>query len=498
VTSKKALGRNGRKFLLAGSGPAFLIGASLLSATAAQAESLRDALVSACGSNPTLMSAREQLRALDAGVPLARADGLPSVNAVANETEYLRQNALSSSTDIPRLLTVTGSASLPLYAGGAVRNAMNAANTRVIAGRGDLAAAESNVFTQAVTAYLDVIRTEAIVKLNKNQVQALEVNLKATSDRFKIGDVTRTDVAQSQSRLALAVGTLRNAEANLVQARETYIQVVGAVPGKLDAPPPLPNLPATAEEALDFALDHNPDLQAARERSKAAGYDTDVARASRLPKVSLVANAAHYDYLNALNYPALPSFTPPQRFNTADVGLRVTVPLYQGGRPSAQIKQAQAREGQAMDTQIGTERQVVANVRAAFSNYRAANEVITATQTAVDAAELSLRGVRAENGVGNRTILDILNAEQELINAQVQLVTARRNAYVAGFTLLSTMGRAQAKDLGLDGGALYDPDQHYRSARREYTDWGGDKVQGGGKPKRTIDTPTQNGTTHDQ
>ncbi|RVU05046.1 hypothetical protein EOE18_09940 [Novosphingobium umbonatum] len=487
----------GRKFLLAASGPAFLTGAFLSGSTAAQAESLRDALVSAYGSNPTLMSAREQLRALDAGVPLARADGLPSLSATASETEYVRQNP-ASTTNLPRMVSATGTLTIPLYNGGAVRNALNAANTRVIAGRGDLAAAESNVFTQAVTAYLDVIRTEATVKLNRNQVQALEVNLKATSDRFKIGDVTRTDVAQSQSRLALAVGTLRNAEASLVQARETYIQVIGAAPGKLDAPPPLPNLPATAEEALDYALDHNPDLQAARERSKAAGYDTDVAGASRLPRLSMVANANYVDYLDQLalrgNFPVPIA----QRATTADVSLRLTVPLYQGGRPSAQIKQAQAREGQAMDTQIATERQVVANVRAAFSNYRAANEVITATQTAVDAAELSLRGVRAENGVGNRTILDILNAEQELINAQVQLVTARRNAYVAGFTLLSTMGRAQAKDMGLDGGTLYDPDQHYRSARREYTDWGGDKIQGGGKPKRTIDTPAQNGTTRDQ
>jgi outer membrane protein len=132
---------------------------------------------------------------------------------------------------------------------------------------------------------------------------------------------------------------------------------------------------------------------------------------------------------------------------------------------------------------------------AAFSSYRAANEIIASTQTAVDAAELSLRGVRAENSVGNRTVLDILNAEQELINAQVQLVTAQRNAYVAGFNLLAAMGRAGAKDLGLDAGTLYDPETHYRAIHGTMNDWAGDKVQGGGKPTRTVDTVAQTGST---
>jgi outer membrane protein len=188
----------------------------------------------------------------------------------------------------------------------------------------------------------------------------------------------------------------------------------------------------------------------------------------------------------------------PQSSNTGDFGIRATIPLYQGGRPSAQIKQAQAREGQALDNEIAAERSVIAAVRAAFSNYRAAGEIITATQTAVDSAELSLRGVRAENSVGNRTVLDILNAEQELVNAQLQLVTARRNAYVAGFSLLSAMGRVGAKELGLDGGALYDPTEHYRSARGTLSDWGSDKIQGGGLPTRTVDTKAQTGSIQGQ
>jgi len=222
-------GRVTRKLLLLGC-PAMVLVAPML-----HAEDLRSALAATYASNPTLLGAREQLRAADAGVPLARADGLPSMNATANETEYVRQNT-ASTTDMPRMVTAVGTLTVPLYSGGGVKNAIRAADTRVIAGRNDLRSTEAGVFTQAVTAYLDVIRTEAIVRLNRAQVQTLVTNLKATSDRFQIGDVTKTDVAQSQSRLAVAQGNLRSAEASLVQARETYIQIIGHEAGELTRP----------------------------------------------------------------------------------------------------------------------------------------------------------------------------------------------------------------------------------------------------------------------
>ncbi|NBC37993.1 TolC family outer membrane protein [Novosphingobium sp. FSY-8] len=458
------------------------------------AEELRDALASAYASNPTLLAARDQLRATDAGVPLARADGLPSLSASVQEMENVQQSRLSSgSTYMPRVFSMSGALSVPVFSGGAVRNAVHAAETRVVAGRADLRAVESGVFSQTVTAYLDVIRTEAIVRLNMAQVQTLEVNLKATSDRFQIGELTRTDVAQSQSRLALAQGNLRSAEAAHAVARETYIQVVGKPAGQLASPPALTAVPANVEDAVAYALDHNPDLLAAHERARAAGFDRAAAGAARLPKISIFADTARTDYQNSLRITGVPAALTPQSTTTADVGIRATIPLYQGGRPSALVRQAEARESQSLDQLIGVERQVIAGVRSAWSNYRAAQAIITSTQKAVDAAQLSLKGVRAENSVGNRTILDILNAEQELINAQVQLVTAQRNAYVAGFSLLSAMGRAEARDLGLDTGSLYDPEAHYRRAAGDYLDWGSD-----GRPQatatRTVDTPPQSGT----
>jgi len=461
----------------------------------AQADDLRSALLAAYNTNPSLQSARQTQRATDEGVPLARADGLPAANVTAQETEYVKQSAILSATGAQRFATVSGTLNVPLYSGGAVRNAIKAAEIRVGAGKAGLRGTESTVFSAVVGAYMDVILGEAVVRLNRTEVQTLQVNLQATTDRFQIGDLTRTDVAQSQSRLALAQGNLRGVEANLEAAREHYIQVVGKAPVSLDPPPPLPGLPTDADEAVEIALGDNPDLIAARERSRAAKSDVKVAGASRLPRLSLFADSLYGNYLGTLSIFGfgIGSGSLPQSGTTADVGVRATIPLYQGGRPTAEVRQAQAREGAALEDEIGSERSVIEQVRSAFTAYQAANSIIESTQTAVDAAALSLEGVRAENSVGRRTILDILNATQELVSAQQQLATARRNAYVAGFTLLAAMGKAEARDLGLDGGVLYDPEPHYRAAKRAIWDWGSDPTPVA-RSTRTVDTPAQDGS----
>ena len=164
--------------------------------------------------------------------------------------------------------------------------------------------------------------------------------------------------------------------------------------------------------------------------------------------------------------------------------------LYQGGQPAAQIRQAQARMGQAIEQEIAAEREAIAQTRAAYASWKASQDVIAASERAVSANELSLEGTRAENSVGNRTILDILNAEQELLNSKVQLVTARRNAYVAGFSLLAAMGRAEARDLGLEGGPLYDPVAEYDAVKGSWFDW--DSIPDPtAKATRTVDTQAQ-------
>jgi len=439
-----------------------------LAAGTASADTLREALASTYRTNPTLMAQREALRATDAGVAIARAAGRPQVSATAGINRDLTRSGIlaigSKGTD----LTVGADISYPLFSGGSVKNSVRAAKTRVEAGRALLEAVEGDVFTEAVAAYMDVIRDRAIVELNQNNVSVLQTNLQATRDRFEIGDVTRTDIAQSEARLELGRSNLAGAEARLASSVENYKRVIGEPPGQLAPPPPLPPLPATAEEAVRIALVGNPDLVAATRQAEAAGFGVRVARASRLPTVSVGASSTYFNALQG----AEAGF--PSTGTETTAGINARIPLYQGGEPAARIRQAQALEGQLMEQVIASERTVVANTRAAFAAYQAAQRAIESSVLAVKANELALEGTRAEQTVGTRNVLDVLNAEQELLNSQVTLVTARRDAYVAGFQLLNTMGQTQAEDLGLDGGPLYDPLGNYRRVAGDWSDWASD------------------------
>ena len=449
------------------------VGALTLSGTA-QAETLQGALAKAYENNPTLTAARAGQRANDENVPIQRAGGLPSVGTSVDYQENLviPGNNLSSPS---RVLSVNGQFSVPIYQGGAVRNALKAAKYRVEAGQADLRATEASVFSQVVGAYMDVLRDQAIVQLNQKNVAVLRTNLQATSDRFEIGDLTRTDVAQSEARLALAEGDLRTAEATLIGSREAYIRLVGEAPVDLELPPALPNLPTTAEEAVAIALNTNPDIEAANELVNASRADIGVARATRLPKLSGTVGGGYNNFLGSIGGT---NPTTGQRFTqtqtSAQAGLSLTVPIFQGGRPAAQVRQAQSRTSQAIENYVATERSVIAQTRGAYAAWQANERIIAATQQAVSANGLSLEGVRAENSVGTRSILDILNAEQEYLNTQVQLVSARRNSYVAAFSVLAAMGKAEARDLGIEGGALYDPEVNYERVKDKIFDWDDD------------------------
>jgi outer membrane protein len=440
-----------------------------LAAGTASADTLRDALVSTYNANPTLTGQRETLKSTDAGVAIARAAGRPQVSATVGVTRDLtRSGRFDVGGSKGPFITGGVDLSYPLFQGGTVRNNVEAAKTRVEAGRATLRAVEGDVFTEAVAAYMDVIRDRAIVELNNNNVRVLETNLQATRDRFEIGDVTRTDVAQSEARLSLQRSELLDAQARLTTSEENYRRVIGKRPDALQPPPPLPPFPATADQAVQIALANNPDLIAVSRQAEAANYDVRSVRGTRLPTVSAVASG---DYANTVSGDTQGI---PRSGTATSVGVNARVPLYQGGLPAARIRQAQALEGETLERRIATERAVVANTRSAFATYKAATDAIASNQVAVNANELALEGARAENSVGTRTILDVLNAEQELLNAQVALVTARRDQYVAGFQLLNAMGQAEADDLGLDGGPLYDPLGNYRRVAGDWNDWSGD------------------------
>ncbi len=459
-------------------------------ATPAAADTLREALVSAYRTSPTLEAARAQLRASDETVAIERARGRPSVDASGGYTEFVLQNAASFIAP-DRQVTADLGLNVPVFQGGAVRNGIRAARNRVEAGRADLRGTESFLFTRVVAAYMDVIQQEALVALAINNVEVLTTNFQATSDRFEIGDLTRTDVAQSQSRLALAVGDLEGTRANLLTARENYIALVGQAPDELEPPPPLPNLPDSPQIAVDVALANNPDLIAAVERAEAADIDIEVAGAGRLPSVSVVVGGGYQNFLGTLG--AVPGQNVDQAATSAQAGLRLSVPLFQGGLTAARQRQATALANVALEQVIALERDIIAEVRAAYASWRAANEIIESSLVAVDAAALGLEGVRAENTVGNRTVLDILDAQRELLSARVQLITARRNAYVAGFNLLAAMGRAEARDLGLESDVvLYDPVENYDRVQGIIWDFQRDPDPVA-RSRRTIDIPAAGG-----
>ncbi len=442
--------------------------AAVLAAGTASADTLREALVSTYATNPTLTAQRQALRSTDAGVAIARAAGRPQVSATAGVNQDLTRTGGGNG----RNLSAGVDLSYPLFSGGAIRNSIRAAKTRVEAGRATLRAVEGDIFTEAVAAYMDVIRDRAIVELNTNQVDVLATNLQATSDRFEIGDLTRTDVAQSEARLQLARSNLATVEARLAGSEENYRRVIGVTPDALAPPPPLPPLPGTPAEAVRIALIGNPDLIAVTEQARAAGMEVSVARADRLPSVSAIGSGRYTNFLGTADDQFAPGA--PNETTATGAGVQARIPLYQGGLPAARIRQAQAIEGQLLEQLVGVERTVVANVRSAFASYAAAQNAIASNQVAVEANELALEGARAERGVGTRTVLDVLNAEQELLNSQVALVTARRDSYVAGFQLLNTMGQAEAAELGLDGGPLYDPLGNYRRVAGSISDWASD------------------------
>lgn len=458
-----------RKSLLAAAGAG-----ALLVGTTAQADSLAEALVRTYHTNPTLTAQRAQLRTLDENVAIARSAGRPQLSANVG----LNQDVIASNTGggRGRGLSVGADVSYPLFTGGRVRNQIRAADERVLAGRANLRATEGDVFTEAVGAYMDVIRDRSIVALNRNQVRVLDTNLQASRDRFEVGDLTRTDVAQSEARLALAQSNLATAEGQLRASEENYRRVIGDLPDELQPPPPLPPLPSTPDQAVEIALANNSDLVAVNAQIRAAGRDVQIARSDRLPTVSAVSGANYQNFLGTAEeqFGAGPGVTLPQTRTTGSVGVQGRIPIYQGGLVGARVRQAQAVQSRLLEQGIEVERGVVAQTRAAFARYRAALEAIESNEIAVAANSLALEGTRAEQGVGTRNVLDVLNAEQELLNSQVALVTARRDAYVAGFALLNAMGRAEIEDLNLDGGALYDPVANYGRVSRRWSDWDND------------------------
>nr|WP_295659482.1 TolC family outer membrane protein [Polymorphobacter sp.] len=456
-------------------------------AVSAAADTLPDALAAAYETNPQLTVQRAIVRQTDEGVPQALASGRPTVNA----TGTAQQSANDFNRDGGRYYNGALNLNQSLYRGGRTRTATSAAENRIYAARARLRAVEDNVLLAVVTAYADVLRYAQVVELNENQVKVLQRELQASRDRFEVGDLTRTDVAQSDARLANAQSNLVVAQGQLNTAKNAYLRVVGRPPVALAPLPPLPVLPGTVGQATDLANANNPSLVAARFDEAAARYDVSTIERQRLPTLT-AGVGVNYTYTQAGTAGITSTGTGSSGVGTGLAGggstgaaaivggdfhafqqtggLTLTVPLYQAGLNGSQIRAAQAVRSQYME-QIGfIGRQAVETASNAFVSVATARAVITASESSVTANQLALQGVTQENQVGTRTVLEVLNAEQELVVARVNLAAARRDEYVAGYTLLAAVGQAEADPLAVPG-EHFDSTENAARVRHKWGDY---------------------------
>jgi outer membrane protein len=290
----------------------------------------------------------------------------------------------------------------------------------------------------------------------------LERELQQSKDRFEVGDLTRTDVAQSQARLAGAQSNLVVAENQLAAARQAYQRVVGRLPDALEPMPAIPALPENPAEALDLARENAPGLLAARFDEAAARYDVTNAQQSRLPTIDAQLSGAYSRFEGGGGGA---NFVRQGTFITQDALVTATIPLWQRGSVGSQTRQLQQRRGQLLETITSVERQTQESVVNSLNQLRAARAVIVANKVAVEANTLAAEGVKQENQVGTRTIIEVLNAEQERLTAEVNMVTARREEQVAAYSLLAALGAAEAGALGVPV-TVYDSTANAKRVRR--------------------------------
>jgi TolC family type I secretion outer membrane protein len=427
-----------------------------LTPAAAAAQSLLDALAQAYRNNPTLDAARAQLRATNEEVPQALSNWRPTVTlsgSVGHEWQELEtQGVEQDNSNVPRQAEL--SVNQPLYRGGRTVAATNRAESDVLAERARLAAVEQQVLLSTAAAFMDVWRDRAVLRLNINNERVLTRQLEASQDRFEVGEITRTDVAQSESRLSRAQAQRTEAEGNLSRSEAVYEENVGELPGELRAPTPLQGLPASLEQTVGQAMEQNPEVLTAEFQERAAGYTVRENVGELLPEVGLTGRLS---YNNEVSSPDLES-------KSAAILAQVTVPIYQAGFVSSRVRQAKQLASQRRLEIEETVRNIRQEAVSAWEALTTARAQIESFESQVEAASIALEGVRQENAVGARTTLDVLDAEQELLDAQVSLVGAQRDEIVAGFQLLSAVGRLNAFELGLPVD-IYDPVGDYERVR---------------------------------
>lgn len=441
-----------RKALIAVAAGAVLLGGTLR----AEAENIVDAMIGAYNSSGLLEQNRALLRAADEDVALEVSALRPVVDFIlrANRTFNGTGSDLAPRTVTHRSgLSAQFSASWLLWDGGKTRLSIEEAKETVLATRQQLLGIEQQVLFAAASAYVDILLQQETVAVRRNNLRVLREELRAAQDRFDVGEVTRTDVALAQSRVAAARSDLSTAEGNLVNARAAYANAVGRAPGVLAGQPRLPALPATVDAATTVALRRHPSLLAAQYQVSAAELAVRAGGKSFGPSLSAGAEIGATDSLRSSGY-------------SEDAGISLTLSqrLYQGGGITAGYRKLIAARDAARGNLLTVQRNVVEDVNAAFVRLQVARASLVASAERVRAARVAFEGVREEATLGARTTLDVLSAEQELLSAQTAQISARSEQSVAAYQLLAAQGLLTAEHLRLKV-QIYDPTLYYNLAK---------------------------------
>ena len=434
---------------------------------AAQVHTLQDALAAAYTGNPQLRAARAQLRATDENVPQALAGWRPTVvlsgsigyaDGTYRSFTSLGPGGPGGAVDTRNnrdLFQESATLTQPLYRGGQTTATTHQATNQVYSQRAQLLATEQQVFIDTINAYVGVIQAEQLEQLNESNVQVLSQQLRATQDRFRVGEITRTDVAQAEAALAGAQATLQTSQGNLQTARATYVREVGEFPQpNLVKPQPL-GLPVKTEaEANQLAATNNPTVISTLFTEAASRDAVDVAFSALMPQASLQAQAARADNTAIAR----------QRTIGGQVLLTASVPLYQGGAEYSRIRQARQNRELATRNVDEARRTALQAATQSWETLVAARSTIESTRAAIRANQVALEGTEREAIVGSRTTLDVLNAQQALLNSQVTLVQNLANLVTASYAVASSIGRLTARDLNLNV-PLYDDTAYYRAVR---------------------------------
>jgi outer membrane protein len=432
-----------------------------LGSGSAIAQTLTEALGYAYNNNPQLLAQRALLRQTDEAVPQALSNWRPTVTFTgqAGEARGAINNGTGDQFSNFQTRQLDLRVTQPVYRGGRTEAQTRQATNLVQSARAQTLAVETTVFQAVAQAFFDTYRDQTLVEVNRNNEAVLRRQLEATRDRFRVGEVTRTDVAQAESSLAQATANRIASEGQLEVSRANYTRAVGHAPGRLLLAKERPVLPATRDEALALAATNNPTVIAATFTEAAARDSVDVVRGQLLPQISVVGD---------LNRTYSPSITlQAAREDTASVVLQMTMPLYEGGAIYSQTRQAQQTVGQRRSQVDDARRASVQSATQSWETLQSARAAVASFSAAVKAAQIALEGTQQEALVGSRTVLDVLISEQQLFTTQSQLVGAQHDAALAEYNVAAAIGRLIAPQLKLPV-KLYDMDSHYRLVKDKW------------------------------